>query len=215
MDAPLRYHVATMSTSPETVIEITDEAMEQILALRDQEAIPGLALGIRISGVGSEGFIYETSFLRPEDVNADDHIEEHSSMPVAIPQDSVERLQGAVLDLTPDSGGLVLRNPNPATPSLGDPNEEIELVGSVDERIRTLLEKRINPAIASHGGIATLVRVEEPIAYLELGGGCQGCGLAALTLRQGIETTIKDQIPEIDEVVDVTNHELGENPFYA
>ncbi len=204
-----------MDTSTEPVIEITDEALEQITALRDQEAIPGLALGIRISGVGSQGFIYETAFLRPEDVDADDHIEEHSTIPVAIPQESVDRLRGSVLDLTPDTGGLVLRNPNPATPPLGDPNEELELEGTVEERIRTLLEKRINPAIASHGGIATLTKVEVPLAYLELGGGCQGCGLAAMTLRQGIEATIKDQIPEIDEVVDVTNHDLGANPFYV
>jgi len=204
-----------MDTSTEPVIEITDEALEQITALRDQEAIPGLALGIRISGVGSQGFIYETAFLRPEDVDDDDHVEEHSTIPVAIPQESVDRLRGSVLDLTPDTGGLVLRNPNPATPPLGDPNEELELVGTVEERIRTLLEKRINPAIASHGGIATLTKVEVPLAYLELGGGCQGCGLAAMTLRQGIEATIKDQIPEIDEVVDVTNHDLGENPFYV
>ncbi len=204
-----------MNTSTETVIEITDEALEQITALRDQEAIPGLALGIRISGVGSQGFIYETAFLRPEDVDDGDHIEEHATIPVAIPQESVDRLRGSVLDLTPDTGGLVLRNPNPATPPLGDPSEELELEGSVEERIRMLLDKRINPAIASHGGIATLVRVEVPLAYLELGGGCQGCGLAAMTLRQGIEATIKDQIPEIDEVVDVTNHDLGENPFYV
>jgi Fe/S biogenesis protein NfuA len=204
-----------MDTSTETVIEITQEALDQIMALRDQEAIPGLALGIRISGVGSQGFIYETAFLRPEDVDEGDHVEEHSGVPVAIPQESVDRLRGSVLDLTPDTGGLVLRNPNPATPPLGDPNEELALEGSVEDRIQTLLEKRINPAIASHGGIATLIKVEVPLAYLELGGGCQGCGLAAMTLRQGIEATIKDQIPEIDEVVDVTNHDLGENPFYV
>lgn len=78
-----------------------------------------------------------------------------------------------------------------------------------------LLEMRINPAIASHGGVANLIRVEGEIAQLELGGGCQGCGLAAVTLRQGIERAILDAIPEITEVVDVTDHSIGANPFYA
>ena len=92
---------------------------------------------------------------------------------------------------------------------------DLELTGSTEEKIRTLLEQRINPAIASHGGVAHLVAVDGSVAQLELGGGCQGCGLAAVTLRQGIERAILEAIPEIDEVVDVTDHALGTNPFYA
>ena len=87
--------------------------------------------------------------------------------------------------------------------------------GTTEERIRQLLDERINPSIASHGGIAHLVSLQGSTAMLELGGGCQGCGLAAMTLRQGIERAILDAIPEVDEVVDVTDHALGENPFYV
>ncbi len=83
------------------------------------------------------------------------------------------------------------------------------------ERVHQLLEQAINPAIASHGGYASVVKVEDHIAFVEMGGGCQGCGLAAMTLRQGIETAIKQHVPEIEEVVDVTNHAAGENPFYS
>ena len=78
-----------------------------------------------------------------------------------------------------------------------------------------LLERVINPAIASHGGYAELVKVEDSLAILQLGGGCQGCGLAAMTLRQGIETAILQHVPEITEVVDVTDHASGENPYYV
>ena len=207
-----------MSDTTTTIVEITDAARSKILELRDGEGISDLHLGLRITGVGPQGFIYETAFLRTEDVTSTDIVEDHDGLPVAIGLDSVENLRGAVLDLSGDGTGpgLVMRNPNVPTPSLpGGELGDLELTGSTEEKIRTLLEQRINPAIASHGGVAHLVAVDGSVAQLELGGGCQGCGLAAVTLRQGIERAILEAIPEIDEVVDVTDHALGTNPFYA
>jgi Fe/S biogenesis protein NfuA len=96
-------------------------------------------------------------------------------------------------------------------PQLGDP---IELEGSVEDRVRQLLEKQVNPAIAAHGGFATLVKVEGSAAHITMGGGCQGCAMSALTLREGIQTAILAAVPEITEVVDTTDHGSGENPFY-
>jgi Fe/S biogenesis protein NfuA len=209
----------TGSTEATSVIDITETALEQILTLREQEAIDGLLLGLRIAGVGHNGFIYETAFLRSEDVDVDDHhIEHHGDLPVAIAPDSVDNLRGSILDLSSDPAtpGLVLRNPNPAvSPAAGPEIPDIELTGTVEERVSQLLEHAINPAIAAHGGFATLAGVEDDVAYVEMGGGCQGCGLAAMTLRQGIETAIKQNVPEITEVQDVTNHAAGENPFYS
>jgi Fe/S biogenesis protein NfuA len=72
----------------------------------------------------------------------------------------------------------------------------------------------INPSLAMHGGYAKLERVEGDTAYVIMGGGCQGCGLAALTLTEGIKAQIENRIPEIREVVDVTDHAAGDNPFY-
>ncbi len=197
------------------VVEITPAALEQIIALRDQESIPDLHLGLRIAGVGANGFIYETAFLRGSDVADADHVEQHGELPVAIPAESLDNLRGSVLDLAgdPESPGLVLRNPNPATPPITE--GEIELEGSIEERVQQLIELYINPAIAAHGGFVTLAGIEEDRALVELGGGCQGCGLAAMTLRQGIESSIKHHVPEILEVVDVTDHAAGENPFFA
>ena len=139
-------------------------------------------------------------------------------MPVAVALDSVENLRGAVLDLSGDGTGpgLVMRNPNVPSPTMpGGDLDDIDLQGTPEEKVRQLLNERINPSIASHGGVATLIAVDGEVAQLELGGGCQGCGLAAVTLRQGIETAILAAIPEITEVVDVTDHALGTNPFYA
>lgn len=198
-----------------TVVEITEPALEQIRALREQEAIDDLHLGLRIAGVGANGFIYETAFLRGADVAAEDHLEEHGDLPVVISADSVDNLRGAVLDLAgdPEAPGLVLRNPNPATPPITE--GEVDLSGSVEERVQQLIDMYINPSIASHGGFVTLAEVDGDRALVELGGGCQGCGLAAMTLRQGIESSIKHHVPEILEVVDVTDHSAGENPFFA
>jgi Fe/S biogenesis protein NfuA len=207
-----------MSDTTTTIVEISDAAREKILALRDGEGIPDLHLGLRITGVGAQGFIYETAFLRGEDIASTDVIEDHDGLPVAIALDSVDNLTGAVLDLSGDGTGpgLVMRNPNVPSPTLpGTEADDLELTGTTEEKIRTLLNERINPAIASHGGVAHLVAVDGSVAQLELGGGCQGCGLAAVTLRQGIERAILDAIPEVDEVVDVTDHALGTNPFYA
>lgn len=207
-----------MSDTTTTIVEISDAAREKILALRDGEGIPDLHLGLRITGVGAQGFIYETAFLRGEDIASTDVIEDHDGLPVAIALDSVDNLTGAVLDLSGDGTGpgLVMRNPNVPSPTLpGTEAGDLELTGTTEEKIRTLLNERINPAIASHGGVAHLVAVDGSVAQLELGGGCQGCGLAAVTLRQGIERAILDAIPEVDEVVDVTDHALGTNPFYA
>ena len=204
-----------MSESETPVVDITEEALATILELREGEAIDDLHLALRISGVGANGYVYETAFLRPEDVMPADHVESHDGLPVAIAEGSVDDLRGAVLDLSTSgpSAGLVIRNPNTPSPGLGL-GDDIELTGTPEEKVRQLLTEQINPAIASHGGIANLVAVDGSRAMLELGGGCQGCGLAAVTLQQGIEKAILSAVPEITEVVDVTDHSLGANPYF-
>ena len=107
----------------------------------------------------------------------------------------------------------MLHEPQPASPAIPMPAAG-ELTGSVAERVAAMLEQEINPAIAAHGGRAELVAVEDGAAYLRLGGGCQGCGMAAVTLRQGIEQALRSAVPEITHVVDVTDHQSGTNPYY-
>ena len=89
-----------------------------------------------------------------------------------------------------------------------------ELKGTVAEKVMTLIEEQVNPAVAGHGGFVTLMDVKDDVVYVELGGGCQGCGMAKVTLKEGIEKMIKEAIPQIKEVLDVTDHGLGQNPYY-
>jgi Fe/S biogenesis protein NfuA len=89
-----------------------------------------------------------------------------------------------------------------------------DLSGPVPQRVMQVIDQQINPSISMHGGSAQLVAVEESTAYVRLGGGCVGCGMATVTLSQGIEVAIKEAVPEIASVVDVTDHASGTNPYY-
>ena len=202
-------------TLTEPVITVTENALAKILELRSAEENPDdLGLRIEVTGVRGAEFMYDLAFEPLADCAPDDLRHEQGGLSVVVPADSVERLLGATLDLpsNPDQGGLVLRNPNrPQIPRLGDP---IELTGSVEDKVRQLLDQQVNPAIAAHGGYAGLVKVEDAKAYITMGGGCQGCAMSALTLREGIESAILAAIPEVTEVVDTTDHSSGENPFY-
>jgi Fe/S biogenesis protein NfuA len=146
-------------------------------------------------------------------------VQHDDELTVVIPEASVEKIRGATLDVSGagDDAGMVIVNPNTPPPS-GSPamggRPPADLSGDVAQRVVAVLESQINPSIAAHGGRADLVAVEESTAYLRLSGGCQGCGLAKVTLSQGIEVAITDAIPEVTSVVDVTDHASGDNPYY-
>lgn len=89
--------------------------------------------------------------------------------------------------------------------------EDVEL----KDKIQDLLDSMINPAVASHGGYVQLIDVKDTIVYLQMGGGCQGCGMADVTLKAGIERVIKEEAPEVTEVLDTTDHAAGQNPYYS
>ena len=82
-------------------------------------------------------------------------------------------------------------------------------------KVQELIETMVNPAVAGHGGYVELIDVQDNRVYLQMGGGCQGCGAADVTLKAGIERLIKDEIPEIKEILDVTDHASGQNPYYS
>lgn len=195
------------------VVLVTDAARAKVLELLAEED-DGTPRGLRIEVTGENGpeYRYELSLDALDTVEPGDSLVDWLGLSVIVPADSIDRLQGAQLDL-PDGGdvGMVLRNPNRPSPLAG---LDVELTGDVPERINTLLEKAINPSLGQHGGFAELRAWEEPRAYILMGGGCQGCAVSAITLRSGIERTLKDLIPEILEVVDVTDHASGTNPYY-
>lgn len=82
-------------------------------------------------------------------------------------------------------------------------------------KVQELIDSMINPAVAGHGGFVQLIDVKDNKVYLQMGGGCQGCGAADITLKSGIERLIKEELPEVEEVLDTTDHASGENPYYT
>jgi Fe/S biogenesis protein NfuA len=90
-----------------------------------------------------------------------------------------------------------------------------ESATDLKEKVQTLIDNMINPAVAGHGGFVDLIDVKDNKVYLQMGGGCQGCGAADVTLKSGIERLIKEELPEVEEVLDTTDHASGANPYYA
>ena len=199
------------------VLRVTDAARAFIVEQIQGEASPSeLALYIEVSGVSGGTFTYEMWFETLADAGANDVIQHHDDLVVVVFAASVAALNGATLDL--GDGGLFITNPNapPADPAHQHfALPESDLSGPVEQAVLYVLEHEVNPQIAAHGGRADLVAVdEEGVAYLRLSGGCQGCGLATVTLSQGISVAIKDAVPQITDVRDVTDHEHGDSPYF-
>ena len=117
--------------------------------------------------------------------------------------------RGFVLLKDPTGGQLTIKAP-------GIKGSEPDSDASIEDRVSWLLQTQINPSLAAHGGMVGLVEVtEEKEVILQFGGGCQGCGMADVTMKQGIEQTLTREIPEITAVKDVTDHDSGSNPYYA
>jgi Fe/S biogenesis protein NfuA len=208
-----------MTTETETtetyVLTVTPEALERVLEIRDGEEDPGsLCLRVAITGASGTDYTYDLAFEEISALAEDDDLSLQSGLSVVVAADSVADMRGATLDVPSagGAGGLVIRNPNKPNPLVG---RNIELTGDVADKVRQLLAEAINPSLAAHGGFADLVGVEDTSVFITMGGGCQGCSMSAATLREGIQVAIKEAIPEVTDVIDVTDHEAGDNPFYA
>ncbi|MDA2978840.1 MAG: NifU family protein [Actinomycetota bacterium] len=202
---------------PDPIVTIDPAVRPMLLDIRNREDdAEDLGLVITISGVADGEFTYGTAFMRVDSALDTDLIHDDGTLPVVVAEGDAPSLTGASLTTSKNlmKPGLTIENPNSPSPSISSGMVQGNLTGSVAEKVIKVLNEAINPSIASHGGRAELVAVEESVAYVRLGGGCQGCGMASVTLSQGIETTITDLVPEISKVIDVTDHASGENPFY-
>ncbi len=196
---------------------IAEKAVSKIIELREQE--PGdkdYALFLQIDGMQGNQFTYDLSFLDVKEAREDDVQLQFADLPVIIAAKDKDKFDGASLNLSEDLNSLEIDNPNTPSPNILNTSEPIpELTGELAEKVQTILDQQINPAIASHGGVAKLVNVEGNDIYLQLGGGCQGCGMAQVTLSQGIEASLREAIPEIGNIIDATDHASGDNPYFA
>jgi Fe/S biogenesis protein NfuA len=202
----------------EDLIAITDKAQQKVLGFRGGVAdSERQAMWVEVTGVQNGEWTYNISLKPLDGAGDDDSLQYAGDLGIVVPAADIEKLQGATVDWSDDlmSGGLLVVNPNkpdPASPMIG--GRVADLSGPVPQRVMQVIEEQVNPAIAAHGGSAELVAVEEDTAYVRLGGGCVGCGMATVTLGQGIEVAILEAVPEVRQVVDVTDHASGTNPYY-
>lgn len=173
-----------------------------------------LALWLEVSGAGGPKFSYDMYFQPLAEASSNHFVIGLDGLKLVIPVASAAKLNGARLDLAADGSGMTITNPNePKTPDFTK-LATADLTGDVAQRVAMVLERQINPSIASHGGFAELIAVEDEAAYVKMGGGCQGCGMAKVTMSEGITSAIKAAVPEITRVIDVTDHASGTNPYY-
>ena len=206
------------------IITLTDEARDVVIdALSNEEQSEGLALWVEVTGTRGAGYAYDLYFSDRSEAPEGAAIGNDGGVTIVIPHTSVDRLRGSRLEFASDGGGgLVLVNPNAPTPEEINPGVPADILalgieGPMATFAVSVLEQSVNPSIASHGGRADLVALDEDkkVAYIKMSGGCQGCAMSRMTLSQGIETTLREAIPELEGVIDVTDHASGVNPFYA
>ena len=201
------------------LVTVTEAARSTVLEVLSREAdAASLALWIEVSGERNGVYAYDMYFQALADAGAADAVQHDDELPVVIPAGSVERMRGATLDEVDESGGeggLVIVNPNTPPPAArGAVSPTVDLSDPLAQQVVSVLDEQVNPSIAAHGGRADLVAVENGSVYLRLSGGCQGCGMAMASLSQGIEVILREAIPEIADIVDVTDHADGTNPYY-
>jgi len=192
------------------MVSITESAQEYLNQLLEKQNCEGIAVRVFILDAGTPKAETCISFCRPGEEKGDDEVKQYEGFTAFIDRHSIPFLVDAVVDFAKDSmgGQLTIKAPNSRLPKLSDDS-------SIADRVNYVLYNEINPGLAAHGGNVTLEEIfEENVAVLRFGGGCQGCGMVDVTLKQGVEKTLLEQIPQLKEVRDVTDHTVKENAFY-
>ena len=192
------------------MVTITEPAQEYLSELLVKQNVEDIAVRIFILDAGTPRAETCISFCRPGEEKDDDDVKELSGFRAFIDQPSIPFLEDAVVDFQKDSmgGQLTIKAPNSRLPKISEDS-------SLEDRVNYILYNEINPGLAAHGGMVTLEEIfEDSVAVLRFGGGCQGCGMVDVTLKDGVEKTLLTQVPELTEVRDVTDHSVKENAYY-
>jgi Fe/S biogenesis protein NfuA len=183
--------------------------------LLKKEAVEGMSLRVFAANPGTAHAEVSITFCPMGEAEKDDYILSYPDFDLYLESSSKAPLEDAVIDFVEDPMGGQLSIKAPFLKGRTPPGD-----ASLAERIQHVIDVEINPNLASHGGKASLIDIipakdtEGVIVVLKMGGGCQGCGMAEVTLKNGIEKTLKEKFPEILEIRDATDHTTGKNPYY-
>ena len=193
---------------------ITPNAQEYLKDLLEKQNTPGIGVRVFVENAGTPRAECCMAYSAPEEIAPTDYKQDYAEFPAFIDAPSIPYLVDAVIDYNKErfGGQLTFRAPNSKVPRVG-PGAAIE------ERITYVLQSEINPGLEGHGGNCALVEVVEDeehglTAVLKFGGGCQGCSAIDVTLKQGVEKTLREHVPELARVVDQTDHSQAEGAYF-
>jgi Fe/S biogenesis protein NfuA len=189
------------------MVSLTQAAKAKFVEVAESEGRKGHGLRVIVRNGGTHQPEFALNFVAPEERRDDDLVVDAGGIEVYIDPESARWLEGASVDFVDalDESGFKVD-----APASGIPRP----TGPLAEAVQKVLEDKINPAVAAHGGFISLVAIDEGTAYLRFGGGCQGCGMVNVTLKQGVEKVLFEQVPQLSKVMDVTDHAAGTNPYF-
>lgn len=193
------------------MISFTDRAQTMVRSFLDQNEGEELALRIGMTGTPVAPKFDLTLVPTVEQTDGEQMVD-GGGFTVLVRSEDSELLEGAMVDYVErvNESGFEVRT---AAAVAARPRPESAPTGEIATRVQSVLDAQVNPAIAAHGGMISLVDVEDTDVYVEMSGGCQGCALSRMTLRQGVERMLREAVPELTAVHDVTDHASGDNPY--
>ena len=192
------------------MIEITESGQTYLRELLAKQNCEGIAIRVFVPDGGTPKAETCIAFCRPGEEEPDDEVADYDDLRAFIEKKSKPYLEEAVVDFARDSmgGQLTIRAPNSRMPRIGPDS-------SLQDRVNFILYNEINPGLSAHGGHITLERLtEDGVAVLRFGGGCQGCGMVDVTLKEGVEKSLLAQVPELTGIRDATDHSNQENAYF-
>jgi len=190
-------------------IDITPSAQDYLSELLLKQDCEGIAIRLFVSDPGTPKAETCIAYCRPGEEQEDDQFLELPNLNAYLDKRSVPFLEDAKVDYSPDrlGGQLSIRAPNSRMPRVSDDSP-------IEDKVNYVLHSEINPGLAAHGGNISLEEMDGDIAVLQFGGGCQGCGQADVTLKDGVERTLLEKIPELKGVRDITDHSDSSQAYY-
>lgn len=190
-------------------IDITESAQQYLQGLLEKQNCEGIGIRMFVTDPGTPKAETCLAYCRPGENEEDDYQLELPHFPAYFEKRSLPFLEDAKVDYSADKfgGQLTIRAPNSRVPKVSDDS-------SIEDKVNYVLHSEINPGLASHGGMVTLEEMVEDVAVLRFGGGCQGCGMVDVTLKEGVEKSLMERIPELKGVRDVTDHSDRSQAYY-
>lgn len=192
------------------MIDITTPAQKYLQDLLSRQEDPDVGVRIFITDPGTPMAETCLAYCRPGEEQPDDERIDYDGFSAWIDNRSKDFLVDAVVDFAEDrmGGQLTIKAPNSKVPQVSEDSP-------LEDKVNYILQSQVNPSLASHGGMVSLVEVvDDGVAVLEFGGGCQGCGMIDVTLKNGVERALLEQLPELKGIRDVTDHSYTENAYY-